>query len=264
MKTSALEHKSLGFIGAGRITRIILQAFRNRNLSFRQILVIDTNQDVLEKLGIDFPVINTTSDDLHAVADNDIVFIALHPPVIIETLGKISPFLDGSTVLVSLAPKITIEKIGRSLNDHNKIARVIPNAPSIINEGYNPVCFSGSLTAGERKLLTEMFEKLGKCVVVPEDKLEAYAIVTAMSPTYFWFQFQELYDIGLKLGLSPEECREGIADTIKASLGTLFNSDLKKEEVFDLIPLKPISEFEADIVRIYQSKLVPLFDKIKP
>jgi len=99
---------------------------------------------------------------------------------------------------------------------------------------------------------------------VDEEKLESYAIVTAMSPTYFWFQFQELYNIGRRFGLSHEECQEGISNTIRASITTLFDSGLPMEEVMDLIPLKPISDHEQEIIRIYQSKLLPLFDKIKP
>lgn len=259
-----MENKTLGFIGAGRITKIFLRAFRNLKVSFKQIVVIDTNRDVLEQLGNNFPEINATSDDLQSVVNNDIVFIALHPPVIMEMLEKIKHLPDENTILVSLAPKVTVGKISQKLNGHKKIARLIPNAPSVINEGHNPVYFSNSLSNGDKQLLTEIFEKLGKCIIVAEEKLEAYAIVTAMSPTYFWFQFQELYNIGRKLGLSQEECQEGISETIKASLNTLFNSDLSKEEVFDLIPVKPISEHEIEIVNIYQSRLFPLFDKIKP
>ncbi len=259
-----MENKTLGFIGGGRVTRIILLALKNRNVSFKNIVVTDTNGEVLKKLHTDFPGIITSSDDLQDVVKNDIVFIALHPPVVMETLLKIRQYLRKDTILVSLAPKIAIEKIGQNLDGHNKIARLIPNASSVINEGYNPVCFSGSLSDGDKIMLTEIFEQLGKSVVVAEEKLEAYAIITAMSPTYFWFQFQELYDIGIDLGLSHDECMEGISDTIKASLDVLFHSSLSKDEVFDLIPVKPFADSEADIIKIYQSKLIPLFNKIKP
>jgi pyrroline-5-carboxylate reductase len=190
-----MENITLGFIGGGRVTRIILQAFKNRNVSFKSISVIDTNNNVLSRINKDFPGINTAFDDLQAVTNNDIVFIALHPPVIMEMLEKTGQFLNAETVLVSLAPKITIEKISAKLNGFNNVARMIPNAPSIINEGFNPVSFSAELSPENKKLLLKIFEILGKCIVVEESKLEAYAIITAMSPTYFWFQFNELAEI---------------------------------------------------------------------
>jgi len=259
-----MENKSLGFIGAGRVTRIFLQALKNCNVSFKQITVIDPNHDVLVKIGRDFPGINTTTDDLQKVVQNDVVFIALHPPVVMEMLEKIKPLLAESTVLVSLAPKFTVEKISLKLGGFQNIARLIPNGPSVINEGYNPVCFSGGLSEADKQLLIKIFEILGKCVVVEEPKLEAYAIITAMSPTYFWFQFIELCEIGKKIGLSAEECRTGISETIKASVNTLFASGMSVEEVTDLIPVKPFSDHEAEIKEIYRSRLLPLFEKIKP
>lgn len=259
-----MENKTLGFIGGGRVTKIFLHAFNNRNVSFKSIYVIDTNNDVLSGINKDFPVVKTTSEDLQAVVNNDIVVIALHPPVIMEMLEKISPFLDGRTLLVSLAPKITIEKISAKLKGGTNIARMIPNAPSVINEGFNPVSFAAGMSKENKMLLLKVFEVLGKCIVVEENKLEAYAIVTAMSPTYFWFQFNELAEIGQKIGLTEEECRIGLAETIKSSVNTLFSSGFSKEDVVDLIPVKPISEHEAEIKAIYNSRLIPLFEKIRP
>jgi pyrroline-5-carboxylate reductase len=259
-----MRTKSLGFIGAGRVTRICLQAFKNRDVLFKQINVVDPDEDVLARLEQVFPGVNVTTDDLQKIVRNDVVFIALHPPVIIEMLEKIKPLIDGETILVSLAPKFTIEKISLVLDGFQNIARMMPNAPSVINEGYNPVCFSGGLSVMDKQLLTGIFEVLGKCITVDESKLEAYAIITAMLPTYFWLQFNELFEIGKKIGLSEEECRDGISETIKASVNTLFFSGLSTKEVTDLIPVKPISDHESEIKKIYRSRLLPLFEKIKP
>ncbi|KPK85922.1 MAG: hypothetical protein AMS27_06310 [Bacteroides sp. SM23_62_1] len=255
---------SIGFIGAGRVTRIFLRAFKNRKISFKSLSVIDPDSNVIAWISKSFPEIYTTTDGIQKVMRNDVVFIALHPPAIMDMLEKIKPLLPGSTVLVSLAPKITIKNISLKLDGFQNITRLIPNAPSVINEGYNPVCFSEKISAANKQLLTGIFEILGKCIIVDESTLEAYAIITAMSPTYFWFQFNELLEIGKKIGLTDEECRTGIAETIKASINTLFYSGMSVEEVIDLIPVKPISDHETEIKEIYRSKLIMLFEKIKP
>lgn len=259
-----MESISLGFIGAGRVTRIFLQAFKKRKVSFKNVSIIDPDRDVITRINKDFSGICTIADDLQKVVRNDVVFISLHPPAIMEILGKIKPLLTEPTILVSLAPKFTIDKIRTELDGFKSITRLIPNAPSVINEGYNPACFSGGMSATDKQLLTNIFEVLGKCILVDESKLEAYAIITAMSPTYFWFQFNELLEIGKKMGLSAKECKTGIAETIKASVNTLFYSGLTGEEVADLIPVKPISDHETEIKEMYHSKLISLFEKIKP
>jgi pyrroline-5-carboxylate reductase len=44
----------------------------------------------------------------------------------------------------------------------------------------------------------------------------------------------------------------------------MFKSGLTPNEVMDLIPVKPIGEHEAQIAEIYKTKLIGLFEKIKP
>ena len=83
-----MKAKSLGFIGGGRITNIFLQAFVNKKAIFESISVFDTNQETLQALKMKFPFIQILSSAQDA-ARKDIVFLALHPPVIMETLEKI-------------------------------------------------------------------------------------------------------------------------------------------------------------------------------
>jgi pyrroline-5-carboxylate reductase len=105
---------------------------------------------------------------------------------------------------------------------------------------------------------------LGHTFEVAEEKLESYAIMSAMLPTYFWFQWKELVEIGQKIGLSEKESCDSINDTLIASLNLMFKSGLKTTEVIDLIPVKPIGEHEPLITEIYKTKLIGLFEKIKP
>ena len=109
-----------------------------------------------------------------------------------------------------------------------------------------------------------MLYLLGHTFETTEVKLEAYAMISAMLPTYFWFQWNELENIGSQMGLTDEECRETIYETMNAALNTMYQSGMKPAEVMDLIPIKPIGESEEQIKGIYQEKLMGLWKKIKP
>lgn len=255
-----METKSLGFIGGGRVTKIFLRAFANKKAEFKSVVVFDTNVEVLASLKEQFPFI--TTGDLQPAAGQPTVFIALHPPVIMETLDKISGTVSEDALVISLAPKITIEKITSKLKT-TAVARMIPNATSYINEGYNPVCFSESFKKADKKAAQKMLKILGKTFEVEEPKLESYAIMSAMLPTYFWFQWQELATIGQQIGLDEAESRKAIQATMKKALKLYFKSGLTPAEVIDLIPVKPIGEHEAQIKSIYQEKLMGLYGKIK-
>ena len=109
-----------------------------------------------------------------------------------------------------------------------------------------------------------MLSSLGTTFEVSEEKLESYAIMSAMLPTYFWFQWRELAGIGKHTGLSEEESKKAIHETIIASLNLMYKSGLSASDVIDLIPVKPIGEHESQITEIYKTKLIGLFEKIKP
>lgn len=256
-----MELKSLGFIGGGRITKIFLQALANKQTELPSVLVCDTNPEALNALKKQFPKIQAT-DSCKLAAKQEIVFIALHPPVIMETLEQIKESVSVKTQVVSLAPKISIEKVASKLTTKN-IARMIPNATSYINEGYNPVSFSDEYSSGEKQSLFGMLKAMGQTFEVEESKLEAYAMISAMLPTYFWFQWKEIQNLGLQMGLNELESKETVQQTLSAAIDLLYNSELNYNEVIDLIPVKPIGDHETQISEIYRSKLMGLFQKIK-
>ena len=254
--------QSIGFIGGGKVTRILLQAFKNKNAKFSKIVVTETNKEVADNLKNIFPEIQI--EDSSVTASQDIVFLSLHPPVLMDTLELIKGSINSKTIVISLAPKITIAKISSKLNNSKDIARLIPNATSYINEGYNPVCFPADFAAKEKQQILDLLSLLGNTFEVPEEKLESYAIMSAMLPTYFWFQWKELALIGQKIGLSEKESKDSINNTLNASLNLMYKSGLTAGEVIDLIPVKPIGEHELQITEIYETKLIGLFEKIKP
>jgi pyrroline-5-carboxylate reductase len=256
--------KTVGFIGGGRITRILLNGFKNASVSFRKISVYETNETVLNALKADYPQIETSGTDSSKAASSDWVFIALHPPMLMQTITAIKNSVKKDAMVISLAPKITIEKIKSVLPDVPNIARMNPNAGSYVNKGYNPVFFAQSAEKSVINEFLEVFVKLGKVPVVPENQIEAYAMVSAMGHTYFWYQLQQLKELGLSYGLSESEANETISSMLCGTTETLFNSGLNYDKVVDLVPVRPMAEHENTIREYYKTCLNGLYQKIKP
>lgn len=257
-----MKTKSIGFIGGGRIIKIFLQGYKNKGIDFPSVKVCDTNPDTLIKLKNDFPYIETT-DTFDELSGQEIIFIALHPPVIGEKANQIKGLINNETLLISLAPKFSIDKLS-NLTGTKRVVRIIPNATSFINKGYNPVCFSDAIDNNEKQQILEMLKPLGNTFETEESKLEAYAICSAMLPTYFWFQWKEMEKIALEIGLTETESIDTINESLKASLQLMYDSNMTYENVIDLIPVKPIGEKEGEIKEILNNSLVNLFNKIKP
>ena len=257
-----MEAKTVGFIGGGRVTKIFLKAWNNRQLLPGKITVYEINGEVASKLKNDFPSIEVCGDP-ETAARQDVVFIALHPPAIMETLEKVGGVIPKESFVISLAPKISIEKIATKVTTGN-IARMIPNATSYINMGYNPLTFAAGLGSGLKTAIMDLLMPLGHTFETAEPKLEAYAILSAMLPTYFWFQWDELGKLGPKMGLTEEETIMSIRESLIAAIEIMYDHGMKPAEVIDLSPVKPIGASEAQIAEIYNTALPALFDKIKP
>jgi pyrroline-5-carboxylate reductase len=94
--------------------------------------------------------------------------------------------------------------------------------------------------------------------------MEAYAVISAMGSTYFWFQLKQLYDLSLTFGMDGDEAKEIIPEMLKGTADTLFASDLTPEEVMDLVPVRPLGDYEDVMKSFYIEKLNGIYAKIKP
>jgi pyrroline-5-carboxylate reductase len=257
------KRQAMGFIGGGRIVRIILEGFQRKDKMPGKVIISDANSEVLSALKARFPWIEVAGTDLKRPASADLVFIALHPPAVMAALGEIKDSLGQRSVVVSLAPKVTIAQISSILGGFRRIARLIPNAPSMVNKGFNPVAFAPVFGDDEKKGLKKTFKTLGDCPEVEESTLEAYAVLTAMGPTYLWFQLQELRELAESFGLSPMQASKALNRMVKGAAETLFDSGLTPAEVMDLVPVKPIGDDEESIRKIYRTKLDGLYRRLK-
>lgn len=253
--------RTIGFIGGGRITAIFLEAWKDGGISLRDITVSDPDAAVLGRLQERFPEIRTVADNRVSMAQ-DVVFLSLHPPVAKAVLPELAGALRPQAVLVSLAPVLTFQKLSGLLGGFPNLARMIPNAPSMVHRGFNPVAFAPELAAEDRTILNTLFDPLGEHPEVEESKLEAYAILAAMGPTYFWFQWQVLRELAAGFGLGQAEADRALNAMLHGAAGLLFESGLEFASVNDTVPVKPLADGQEGIERLFREKLTALHARL--
>jgi len=258
-----MTNKSIGFIGGGRITSIFLEGWQRAGQLPGRVVVSDCNAETLSKLKARFPAIETSAPSALAASQN-IVFLAVHPPVMADVATGIKGSLKPDAIVVSLAPKFTVAKLTELLGGFARLARIIPNAPSVVNSGFNPVVFGAALTVADKAEIAGLLAPLGECPEVAESKLEGYALLTGMGPTYFWFQLQALREVAADFGLSDAEIAPALKRMVCGATRTLLESGLMPAEVTDLIPVKPLAEMESQVTEMYRTRLPALYQKIKP
>ena len=125
-------------------------------------MVSDTDPQVLGRLKQTFGSIYAAGADNAAALRQDVVFIALHPPMIGDVLKQWKAAIKPEAIVVSLAPKLTIAKLSGLLDGFRRLVRVIPNAPSVVGAGFNPTAFSEGLSPDDRSTIETVSESSGR------------------------------------------------------------------------------------------------------
>ncbi len=251
---------SIGIIGAGRIAHILLGGWKHTATALPPIRVYDVSTEALTTLKTAFPQVQIST--LEETSNSDLLLLGVHPPVLADLLPQIRPLLRPEAVVCSLAPKLRLPQLQAQLGGFHRLARMNPNATSIIGQGMNPLVFAPQLPEAARLSLRTLFAPLGQLPEVADEQLESYAVISAMGPTYFWFQFHALEQLAESFGLARHEARQAIATMLHGAVDTLLSSELPPEVVMDLVPVRPLADDEETITNMLATRLRAIHGKL--
>ena len=251
--------KTLGFIGGGRIVRIICKGFLRAG-ALPSTIVYDSSREALQKIDAEISGVKTT-DKIEETFDADYLIIAVHPQALAETANAVKGKIGENTVVLSLSPKVRIAKLQELLGGHRLVARMNPNAPSIANKGFNPLAFAEGFDEGRKNALLSLFAPLGKTPVVEDGLIDAFAVVTAMGATYLDYQIALLKDMAVSFGVPEELAKEGVLTLAEGIAKTVLFAETE-ENPLDLVPVRPLKEIEERVSSAYRARLQERFDML--
>ncbi len=256
-----MYYKRAGFVGGGRVVRIILNGWKNKKALPEEIRVLEIKPEAAGQLKSVIPEIKIAGE-MADLAGSEIIFLAVHPPAMSEVLGELKKILGAETVVCSFVPKFGLGKLKEMLGGFDRLVRMNPLATSFVNAGYNPVCFGPGLSADDKNRFLGQMAVLGQTPEVGDELIEVYASISAMGPSYLWFLFYELVRLGEEFGLSREQALTAVSNMLIGAARTMNESGLPPEEVMDLIPARPFAEDEEKIKEIYRQKIIGIFKKL--
>lgn len=208
----ALQESKLAFIGGGNMAGAIIGGLIAKGVNKHNIYVSEpweVNRDKLAATGV-----RTTTSNVEAAQDADIVIIAVKPQVtktVSEELGAAWSSRTTLPIIVSIAAGITLD----SLRDWSKtsdgrtahVVRVMPNTPALVGEGASGLFASEDITADEKELVSALLASVSKATEWV-DKEELLDVVTGLSgsgPAYFFNMVEHLISSAVALGLPRDQ-----------------------------------------------------------
>jgi pyrroline-5-carboxylate reductase len=229
-----MEQK-IGFIGLGNMGNAILQGILGSNVvPGTQIYVYDHHLEKGQVLNQTYSVNNL--DSARDVArEADIVFIAVKPNVIIDVLTDIQKELKKNTIVISIAAGVAIRAIAKCIGYEQKIVRVMPNTPALVNAAMCSITPNTEVTDGELTIVETLLNCIGKTEVVPEYLIDAVVGASGSSPAFVFMFIEALADGAVKGGLPRKQAYKFAAQAVFGSAKMLLETGKHPGELKDMV-----------------------------
>ncbi|MCF8262217.1 MAG: pyrroline-5-carboxylate reductase [Melioribacteraceae bacterium] len=177
----------------------------------------------------------TTSDNVEAVKNAGIIIIAVTPQQLDEILFQIKENLDPlKHIVMSVVSGATIDQMRSKIGNDTPVIRVMPNTAIAIQESMT--CISANPeNKNELKLAVEIFDKLGKTVVIHEDLMVPATALCACGIAFFMRAIRAASQGGIEIGFHAEDALFMAAQTAKGAAAMIIEGGNHPEREVDKV-----------------------------
>ncbi len=220
-----LRDKHIGIIGTGNMGEALISGLIGSASSKpKNIICTDVRENILDAIREKYGV-QTTTNNLEAVADSDIVIYAVKPQIMASVLNETGSKLDMSKLIISIAAGVPMEAIESCLNKKLRLIRVMPNIAAAVKEAATAVAAGKHASEEDIKLTMTIFNSIGKTAFIPENYLmDAITGLSGSGPAYIFLIVEAMADAGVKVGLSRQEALFLSAQTVLGAAKMLIET----------------------------------------
>ncbi len=222
-------------IGTGNLGVSIAEGILSQE-NFKVDSLILTKRNVSSLTAFEkYSNVEVTSDNRKAVANSELVILAVQPNQLAKILVEIQPVLKSEKhLLISVITGRKIGEIENVVGADLAIVRAMPN--TAISVGQSMTCMSAN-EAGKAKLnqVEQIFNALGKTTVINEELMQAATIICA-SGIAFWMRLIRATAQGaVQLGFHSDEAQELAMQTSLGAASLLIKSGNHPEQEIDKV-----------------------------
>ena len=211
--------RTVALLGVGKLGEALLSGLLRAGQPAEHLLGAERHRDRAEEIAQRYGV--PTPDPVDAVAQADVVLLAVKPQDMKALLAEVAPALRPGTLVVSLAAGITTAVIERELPEGTPVVRVMTNTPVFVGEAMSAVSAGSHAGADHVAQVEELLRHVGKVVRVPEAQQDAVTALSGSGPAYVFFLVEAMIDAGILLGLPRAVAHELIVQTLVGSAAML-------------------------------------------
>jgi pyrroline-5-carboxylate reductase len=189
-----------------------------------QIGVAEIDVERRRELEQQLPKVRVVPSPAWAVADADVVVVAVKPGDVPATLAAALPALPEHALVLSIAAGVTIKTL-EACAPGRPVVRAMPNTPALVGLGASAIAPGASATDDHLDLAERLLGAVGIVVRVREHELDAVTGLSGSGPAYVMLVAEALIEAGLLVGLPRPVAAQLVAQTLLGSATLLAQSD---------------------------------------
>lgn len=212
-----METRRIGMLGAGNMAGALIRGLlASGRVKKESIRASDVRKERLAELSEEYGIV-TTTDNHELVRWADLIVLAVKPQVIDRVLDPLHGDFTPNTLVVSVAAGVPLRALETRLPATVRVVRAMPNTAAIALAGATGVAGGSRATADDIALTKELFEAVGRAVVLDEPLIDAVTGLSGSGPAYVMLIIEALADGGVKVGLHRETALLLAAQTVYGS-----------------------------------------------
>ena len=213
----------IAFIGGGNMGEAMLAAVLKNLPAPHGITVSDISDArrirIEQEYGSGYGAtsLTTTSDNKQAIADVDIIILAVKPQNLPQLLAELKGKVESDQLVLSIIAGAKIETISKGLS-HQAVVRAMPNTPARVGEGMSVWTATPDVTSGQKQAAKAILGAMGRELYVDDEKyIDMATAVSGSGPAYFFLMVEALTEAAIEIGLPPDKAQELVVQTMLGS-----------------------------------------------
>lgn len=204
----------LAFIGGGHMAQAMIGGLLAQGYAPERIVVSDPSVHV--KLVLESQGIKVVDHNQKAVEMADVIIIAVKPQLLTTALADLT-FDTEHQLILSVVAGAPIALIRQLLGGYERIVRVMPNTPALVQQGAYGVYAAADLKDQVIAIVEQILSATGLVMWVDEElKIDAVTALSGSGPAYFFYLMEAMIQAGKNLGLDELTAH---ALTLQTALG---------------------------------------------
>ena len=256
----SLKNKTIAFLGAGNMGEALIRGLLTaKTVTPSQIVATDVRPERLGELAKTFGI-RTTDDNVKAVADADIILLAVKPQQMSVVLAPLKSAATFPKLFISIAAGVTTARIESELGGKARVVRVMPNTPALVGAGAAALAKGAHATEDDLAAAESILGAVGIVVRVEERFIDAVTALSGSGPAYVFYVTEVMIKAGVAAGLDEALAKELAIQTVYGAAKLLVESG-EDPELLRRKVTSPGGATEAALKVMSERKLAEIFSE---